>query len=184
MTSKESQEPASFISNLNSSQLILDSDSKWDLLSRASQEAFTSPSTFPLPLSSSITPYEENDNNLYPHSSHHLNSIGSSSSGNPSRNTSRNPSRNHLRNPLKKSIPSSKFLNLYDSHLEPEGKYLNDPIHGHIYLPSYVVEVVDTETFQRLRNLKQMGTSYYVFPGAVKKKMLERREKRKGKWNS
>ncbi|KAL6043527.1 HD-domain PDEase [Balamuthia mandrillaris] len=45
-------------------------------------------------------------------------------------------------------------------------KQFNDPIHGHIKLPNYCIEFVDTPQFQRLRDLKQLGTSYYVFPGA------------------
>lgn len=45
-------------------------------------------------------------------------------------------------------------------------KIINDPVHGHIVLPDYCVEVVDTPQFQRLRDLKQMGAAYFVFPGA------------------
>ena len=46
------------------------------------------------------------------------------------------------------------------------GKVINDPVHGHIQLPDYCMEVVDTPQFQRLRELKQLGASYFVFPGA------------------
>lgn len=45
-------------------------------------------------------------------------------------------------------------------------KVINDPVHGHITLPDYCVEIVDTPQFQRLRELKQMGAAYFVFPGA------------------
>lgn len=45
-------------------------------------------------------------------------------------------------------------------------KILNDPIHGHMELPSYCVEMIDTPQFQRLRDLKQLGTTYFIFPGA------------------
>ena len=46
------------------------------------------------------------------------------------------------------------------------GKVINDPVHGHITLPDYCLRVVDTPQFQRLRELKQMGAAYYVYPGA------------------
>ena len=46
------------------------------------------------------------------------------------------------------------------------GKLLHDPIHGHIHLSDDLVCVIDTPHFQRLRDLKQLGTSYFVFPGA------------------
>ena len=46
------------------------------------------------------------------------------------------------------------------------GKLLNDPIHGHIFVDDDLLCVIDTPHFQRLRDLKQLGTSYFVFPGA------------------
>jgi deoxynucleoside triphosphate triphosphohydrolase SAMHD1 len=47
-----------------------------------------------------------------------------------------------------------------------KGKVINDSVHGHIRLPSYAMEIVDTPQFQRLRDLKQLGTTYFLFPGA------------------
>lgn len=46
------------------------------------------------------------------------------------------------------------------------GKIVNDPVHGHMYFPGTVVKAIDTPQVQRLRELKQLGTAYYVFPGA------------------
>ncbi|GAB5590351.1 hypothetical protein Unana1_05251 [Umbelopsis nana] len=46
------------------------------------------------------------------------------------------------------------------------GKIFNDPIHGHIRLDETQMQFVDTVQFQRLRELKQLGACYYVFPGA------------------
>ncbi|XP_052817334.1 deoxynucleoside triphosphate triphosphohydrolase SAMHD1-like isoform X3 [Mya arenaria] len=45
-------------------------------------------------------------------------------------------------------------------------KVFNDPIHGHIELHPLCVKIIDTPEFQRLRFLKQLGTCYFVYPGA------------------
>ncbi|XP_061428011.1 deoxynucleoside triphosphate triphosphohydrolase SAMHD1 [Lethenteron reissneri] len=45
-------------------------------------------------------------------------------------------------------------------------KVFNDPIHGHIVLHPLLVRIIDTPQFQRLRNIKQLGGTYWVFPGA------------------
>lgn len=42
-----------------------------------------------------------------------------------------------------------------------------DQIYGAIEFPTYIFDIVDTVEFQRLRNLKQMGATHFVFPGAV-----------------
>lgn len=44
---------------------------------------------------------------------------------------------------------------------------LRDPVHGDIELTREEVAVIDTPEFQRLRGIKQLGTAYLVFPGAV-----------------
>ena len=41
-----------------------------------------------------------------------------------------------------------------------------DPIHGPIEICPKAKEIIDTREFQRLRNIKQLGLCYYVFPGA------------------
>ncbi|XP_035381843.1 deoxynucleoside triphosphate triphosphohydrolase SAMHD1-like [Electrophorus electricus] len=53
---------------------------------------------------------------------------------------------------------SRKFVKIF--------KVFNDPIHGHIQLHPLLVKIIDTPHFQRLRNIKQLGGGYYVFPGA------------------
>uniref|UniRef100_H2RZX8 Deoxynucleoside triphosphate triphosphohydrolase SAMHD1 n=1 Tax=Takifugu rubripes TaxID=31033 RepID=H2RZX8_TAKRU len=45
-------------------------------------------------------------------------------------------------------------------------KVFNDPIHGHIELHPLLIKIIDTPHFQRLRNIKQLGGTYFVFPGA------------------
>ena len=47
------------------------------------------------------------------------------------------------------------------------GKTFNDPVHGHMYFNPKICDVIDTPQMQRLRDLKQLGTSYFVFPGAA-----------------
>ena len=44
---------------------------------------------------------------------------------------------------------------------------LRDPVHGDIELTHEEMRVIDTPQFQRLRGIKQLGTAYLVFPGAV-----------------
>ncbi len=46
------------------------------------------------------------------------------------------------------------------------GKIINDPIHGTFRLGAGCKLIFDTRQFQRLRRLKQLGMTYYVFPGA------------------
>lgn len=41
-----------------------------------------------------------------------------------------------------------------------------DPIHGSIEVCEDAKNIIDTVEFQRLRNIKQLGYCYYVFPGA------------------
>ncbi|NWH91973.1 SAMH1 triphosphohydrolase, partial [Aegithalos caudatus] len=54
---------------------------------------------------------------------------------------------------------------LQQQHMESM-KVFNDPIHGHIELHPLLVRIIDTPQFQRLRYIKQLGGTYFVFPGA------------------
>ncbi|XP_045569671.1 deoxynucleoside triphosphate triphosphohydrolase SAMHD1 isoform X2 [Salmo salar] len=47
-----------------------------------------------------------------------------------------------------------------------ETKVFIDPIHGHIEMHPLLVCIIDTPQFQRLRHIKQLGGTYFVFPGA------------------
>uniref|UniRef100_A0A8C9EVL9 SAM and HD domain containing deoxynucleoside triphosphate triphosphohydrolase 1 n=1 Tax=Pavo cristatus TaxID=9049 RepID=A0A8C9EVL9_PAVCR len=44
-------------------------------------------------------------------------------------------------------------------------KVFNDPVHGHIEMHPLLVRIIDTPQFQRLRYIKQLGGTYFVFPG-------------------
>ena len=40
------------------------------------------------------------------------------------------------------------------------------PLHGNIELSSLICSILDTPEMQRLRDIKQLGATYYVFPSA------------------
>src|SRR5215510_4821465 len=44
---------------------------------------------------------------------------------------------------------------------------IRDPVHGDVYLTHEEIAILDTPEMQRLRGVKQLGTAYLVFPGAV-----------------
>lgn len=46
-------------------------------------------------------------------------------------------------------------------------KVITDPVHDDIYLTKLEKELVDTPVFQRLRRVRQLGTTHLVYPGAT-----------------
>ena len=50
--------------------------------------------------------------------------------------------------------------------LKDHGKAMRDPVWGYVYLPEPVLSLIDTEDFQRLRNITQLGYVNLVYPGA------------------
>ena len=48
-----------------------------------------------------------------------------------------------------------------------KGKILRDPIHQDIFVTNEELKLIDTKAFQRLRGIKQLGTSVYIYPGAT-----------------
>ena len=46
-------------------------------------------------------------------------------------------------------------------------KRIHCPIHGFITLTDVMIQIIDTHEFQRLRDLKQLGAAYYVYPSAT-----------------
>ena len=46
-------------------------------------------------------------------------------------------------------------------------KQIYDPIHKFITITPLMTEIIDTYEFQRLRDLKQLGATYFVFPSAT-----------------
>lgn len=46
-------------------------------------------------------------------------------------------------------------------------KYIMDHVHGLMPFDRRLFQIIDTPEVQRLRNIKQLGVSYFVFPGAT-----------------
>ncbi|WP_297069768.1 HD domain-containing protein [Thermococcus sp.] len=47
-----------------------------------------------------------------------------------------------------------------------DGKIIHDGIHGSMKISGLILELVKTPEFQRLRNIRQLGLAYLVYPGA------------------
>ena len=47
-----------------------------------------------------------------------------------------------------------------------KSRTFNDAVHNHFELPALCIKVIDTPEFQRLRDLKQLGGTYWVFTSA------------------
>lgn len=46
-------------------------------------------------------------------------------------------------------------------------KIINDPVYGFISIPGdFIFDLVEHQWFQRLRNIKQLGLTSFVYPGA------------------
>ncbi|CAI9752652.1 unnamed protein product [Fraxinus pennsylvanica] len=58
-------------------------------------------------------------------------------------------------------------LNFASSQDVRFSKHVHDNVHGNIYLDPLSLKFIDTEQFQRLRDLKQLGLAHMVYPGAV-----------------
>ncbi|MEK4023550.1 HD domain-containing protein [Sporosarcina sp. FSL W7-1283] len=55
----------------------------------------------------------------------------------------------------------------YENEKLPEEKVFKDPVHRYIHVRDRVIwDVINTREFQRLRRIRQLGTTYLVFHGA------------------
>lgn len=47
-------------------------------------------------------------------------------------------------------------------------KIINDPVHGFVTIPSdFIYDLIEHPFFQRLRRIKQLGLTHFVYPGAT-----------------
>ena len=46
------------------------------------------------------------------------------------------------------------------------GSVFNDPVHGYIELEPVLMRIIHTPQFQRMKDIKQLGATYWVYPGA------------------
>eukprot|EP00884_Botryococcus_braunii_P015570 jgi/Botrbrau1/2697/Bobra.0203s0040.1 len=69
--------------------------------------------------------------------------------------------------PSGRDAMDSSGVNLHSEVRRIRGKTIRDPIHGDMYLVPAACSVMDTYPVQRLRDLKQVGATSYVFPGAI-----------------
>ena len=60
-------------------------------------------------------------------------------------------------------FPIESEINIIQA--SPSYKTIFDPIHGHITFSKIMWDIIDTPQFQRLRNLKQLSTCYFIYPG-------------------
>ncbi len=57
-------------------------------------------------------------------------------------------------------------------NLITEYKYIHDNIHGYIPISNYAHYIINSEQFQRLRKIKQLGTCIYAFPNALHNRFI------------
>ena len=62
---------------------------------------------------------------------------------------------------------NNEIFNINAKNNKQSSRTVYDPIHGHLTFDDYVWKIIDTPEFQRLRNLKQLGSVQYVFPGGT-----------------
>lgn len=67
---------------------------------------------------------------------------------------------------LTAAMRTTKPWGLDEIWLEP-GKVITDPVHGDIHLTHLEMAIVDSLPFQRLRRVRQLGTTHLVYPGAT-----------------
>src|SRR5665647_851185 len=71
-------------------------------------------------------------------------------------------------NNIVKLIPIFVVKNFQVVYLTNKRKIINDPVYGFISIPGdFVFDLIEHPWFQRLRNIKQLGLTSFVYPGAT-----------------
>jgi len=66
-----------------------------------------------------------------------------------------------------KLIPIFAFKYFHVVYITNKRKIINDPVYGFISIPGdFVFDLIEHPWFQRLRNIKQLGLTSFVYPGA------------------
>lgn len=82
-----------------------------------------------------------------------------------------NPTAEHKRDPRDREDEQRRDIEAQPPKIKLEavrsGKLIQDRVHAHIFLPMLAMDIVDTPEFQRLRGLKQLGTTFFLYPGAT-----------------
>ena len=65
------------------------------------------------------------------------------------------------------SIDDSAIKSMMHEDRLPKATIINDSIHGHINFGPHAMAIIDTPQFQRLRNIKQLGSCHWVYPTAT-----------------
>lgn len=67
---------------------------------------------------------------------------------------------------LTKAMRETRPYGLIEWWLEP-GKVITDPVHGDVFVTRLEAAFLDTPQMQRLRRVRQLGTTHLVYPGAT-----------------
>jgi hypothetical protein len=86
---------------------------------------------------------------------------------NPPRERERRSSLGRRRSTIKIRNKTRLPCSLGSTAAVPESRSIRDPIHRFIKLQEHEAEIVDSEVFQRLRNLRQLAFAYLVYPSAT-----------------
>lgn len=78
-----------------------------------------------------------------------------------------NGSVDHEEEPFNTDCVGDLYVCSSQLRAEGPGKIIQDRVYEYIFLPMLAFRFIDTPEFQRLRSLKQLGTTVFLYPGAT-----------------